>query len=255
MKKRDYQLDFYGSCDRVRDRTSRMEIANKIRFVLDEILRLDTHSYVCLDIGCSSGVVSAAMAPRFTRMVGLDIDRSALSEIEPGHDKKSAFLLGDAMQLPLQGKAFDMIFCLQVYEHVPDDERMMSEIFRVLKPGGYVIFSGPNRLYPIEPHYFLPFLHWLPAKLADRYLRVTGKGSSYYERSRSYWGLRHLVRDFNMKDISLEIIRFRMRTKLPPRMGRVLEHTIYWLLKPAILLLPNFNWILRKDPQDTAEGA
>ncbi len=246
MKKRDYQLGFFGSCDRVRDRTSRMKIANKVRFVLDEILGLDTHSYTCLDIGCSSGIVSTAMAPRFTSMVGLDIDKLALSDIEPAHDQKSVFLLGDAMQMPLKEETFDMIFCLQVYEHVPDDERMMSEIFRVLKPGGYVIFSGPNRLFPIEPHYFLPFLHWLPAKLADRYLRVTGKGSSYYERSRSYWGLRRLVRDFNMKDISLEIVRFRMRTKLPQRMGRIIELTIYWLLKPAILLLPNYNWILRK---------
>jgi SAM-dependent methyltransferase len=246
MKQRDYQLDFYGSCDRVRDYTSRMKIANKIQFVLDEILGLDTHSYACLDIGCSSGVVSTAIAPRFSRMVGLDIDKLALAEIEPGYDQKSVFLQGDAMQMPFHGETLDMIFCLQVYEHVPDDERMMSEIFRVLKPGGYVIFSGPNRLFPIEPHYFLPFLHWLPAKLADRYLRVTGKGSSYYERSRSYWGLRRLVRDFNMKDISLEIVRFRMRTKLPQRMGGILEHTIYWLLKPAILLLPNYNWILRK---------
>ncbi len=193
MKKRDYQLNFYGSCDRVRDRKSRMEIANKIRFVLDEILRLDTHSYACLDIGCSSGIVSTAMAPRFTSMVGLDIDKLALSDIEPAHDQKSVFLLGDAMQMPLQEETFDMIFCLQVYEHVPDDKRMMSEIYRVLKPGGFVIFSGPNRLYPIEPHYHLPFLHWLPQAWADFYLRAMGKGHAYYEKSRSYWALRRIL--------------------------------------------------------------
>ncbi len=63
---------------------------------------------------------------------------------------------------PLEDESCDLVICAQVYEHVPDDRRLAEEVYRVLKPGGVVFFSGPNWLFPIEGHYHLPFLHWLP---------------------------------------------------------------------------------------------
>jgi SAM-dependent methyltransferase len=57
---------------------------------------------------------------------------------------------------------FDFVISDQVLEHVRDLGKVASEISRVLKPGGYCFHRLPARFRPIEPHYGLPFVHWLP---------------------------------------------------------------------------------------------
>jgi ubiquinone/menaquinone biosynthesis C-methylase UbiE len=252
---RAYQHDFYEKCDRVRDNASRLEIARKIDFILDDVMDLDPCDMNCLDIGCSSGIVTATVAHRFGHIIGLDIDRSAFWEQESSARETADFVEGDAMQLPFQASTFDFILCLQVYEHVPSDEMMTAEMFRVLRPEGIVLFSGPNLLFPIEPHYYLPFLHWLPQAWADFYLRVTGKGQSYYEKSRSYWGLRRILGDFTIQDISPDIFLYRLlQNRSFDNPHNLLKWITKWLLRASITLIPNFNWILRKDPQDTVDN-
>jgi len=251
---RVYQHGFYDTCDRVRDRASRLEIAHKIEFVLDDIMNLDTGDMNCLDIGCSSGIVTAAVAHRFARIIGLDIDQHALSKLGGSARQNAEFVEGDAMLLPFQASSFDAILCLQVYEHVPDDEVLAAEIYRVLKPGGVVLFSGPNLLFPIEPHYHLPFLHWLPTAWADLYLRATGKGHSYYENSRSYWSLRRILSAFTIQDISPDILLYKLLQSVSFEYADdLLKRITKWLLRATIPLIPNINWILRKDPQDRAK--
>ena len=152
------------------------------------------------------------------------------------------------MCLPFGDNMVDVVICAQVYEHVPDDKLLFEEIYRVLTPGGLVFFSGPNWLFPIEPHYFLPFLHWLPGRLADIYLRLTGQGDHYYERSRHMWGLRRLLHRFVIHDITLEVLQHFY----PPEIRglkwivRNIPTVVWKLLLP---LFPNFNWILYKSEE------
>jgi hypothetical protein len=109
-----------------------------------------------------------------------------------------------------------------------------------------VFFSGPNWLFPIEPHYFLPFLHWLPPRAADRYLRLTRQGDHYYERSRHLWGLRELAAGFQVSDITREIIETSLDERQNARLATVLRRLPQPLWRMALPLAPNFNWILRK---------
>lgn len=149
------------------------------------------------------------------------------------------------MVLPIPDASIDVVVCAQVYEHVPDAQQLFAEIYRVLKPGGAVVFSGPNWLFPVEPHYFLPLLHWLPPTYANRYLQWTGLGDAYYERSVDWWRLRWWLRQFEIVDLTPDLMRTdylvanrRMRAvtdRVPPALWR-------WLGP----LLPNFNWLLRK---------
>lgn len=52
----------------------------------------------------------------------------------------------DICNLPFKGNSFDIIFCNHVLEHIEDDKKAMSELFRVLKPGGFGIFQVPQEL-------------------------------------------------------------------------------------------------------------
>ena len=242
---RGYQPGFYTLSSRVRDREGRARKAGKIRRALESYAG-DRLGGVCLDIGCSAGVITAAAAPLFRRTIGLDFDEVAFDAVEPEARRGVQFLRGDAMTLPLADASADVILCAQVYEHVPDDRILFAEMRRVLKPGGVVFFSGPNRLFPIEPHYFLPFLHWLPPRVADRYLRLAGQGEHYYERSRALWSLRELAAGFEVQDITRETIVSVLQERHHTRLAAILGGLPQPLWQAALVWAPNFNWILRK---------
>jgi SAM-dependent methyltransferase len=175
----------------------------------------------------------------------VDYDRVALRAASPTARGRVAFVRSDALRLPIGAQSIDAIICAQVYEHVPDAARLFEEINRVLRPGGLVFFSGPNWLFPVEPHYLLPFLHWLPGRLADAYLRLTRRGDHYYERLYPLWKLRRLAHQFNVQDITVQVFR---QYHLPENRGlrwivRNVPNAAWKLLLP---LAPNFNWLLYK---------
>ncbi len=60
-------------------------------------------------------------------------------------DSPLADLSVDVQDLPLEDNRFDWIFCNHVLEHVPDDRKALSELYRVLKPGGTLIAQVPQR--------------------------------------------------------------------------------------------------------------
>lgn len=52
----------------------------------------------------------------------------------------------DICNLPFDSNAYDVIFCNHVLEHIPDDQKAMQELFRVLKPGGWAVLQIPQDL-------------------------------------------------------------------------------------------------------------
>ena len=58
-------------------------------------------------------------------------------------DSALAMLTMDITSIPCQENSFDAIFCSHVLEHIIDDGRAMSELFRVLRPGGWAILQVP----------------------------------------------------------------------------------------------------------------
>ncbi len=148
-----------------------------------------------LDVGCSGGQITAAVGNHVKEVVGIDPDRSAIDHAiykysAPG---RASFLVGDALDLPFKAESFDLIINNQVYEFVRDDTTMMTEMYRVLKPGGEVLFGARNKWALVEAQYGLPFLSWLPELLQTPYVCLTGRGELYHGRYRGYSGLRELV--------------------------------------------------------------
>ena len=89
-------------------------------------------------------------------------------------------------------EAFDLVILDNVYEHLPDHDAALAAIWRAMRPGAVLYVLVPNKLWPVEAHYDLPFLSWLPLPLANRYLRLTRRGNSYEDASYAptYWGLK-----------------------------------------------------------------
>lgn len=246
---RPYQEGFYQLSRRVRDPNSRSFKAEKIRWVL-QTNASQLNEAVCVDVGASSGLVASQLSSLFQHIVGVDYDQQGLLAAMPQTRQRVDLLRGDGMCLPFASASVDVVICAQVYEHVAEDTRLFNEIYRILRPGGLVFFSGPNWLFPIEPHYFLPFLHWLPPEWADRYLQLTQLGDSYYERSRSYWDLRNQLQAFIITDVTADVLQFlveqkphSLAQKLLQKLLQIIPANTWKMLSP---FFPNFNWLLQK---------
>ncbi len=216
----------------------------KVARVLDGALR-GAHPQTVLDVGCSNCIVldaiCQALAPVYA--IGIDMDESALASPEP----ERAVVIGDAQQLPIRSETIDVVICNHTYEHVPDAGALFREIERVLKPDGIVYFAAMNARWPIEPHYHLPFLHWLPHALARLLLRLTRQGGDYLERPLGTCGLRRLVAGFKIEDYTLLVIAEPERYGAEDVIPRGWKALLYRLLAhPLYGLLPGYIWVLRK---------
>ena len=71
-----------------------------------------------------------------------------MSVVARGNGRKPStclsYAVGDATRLDQADGSFDVVVCTQVAEHVPDVDRVLSETFRVLKPGGRAIFVATD---------------------------------------------------------------------------------------------------------------
>ncbi|QKQ26308.1 class I SAM-dependent methyltransferase [Candidatus Reidiella endopervernicosa] len=157
------------------------------------------------------------------------------------------FEIGDAMNMKYEANSFDVVICSQVYEHVPDAAMLMQEMFRVLKPGGAIYFSAGNRLMFNEPHYNLPLLSVLPRPLAHLYLKMSGRGDHYYEKHFTYWGLKRLVRAFEVIDYTPLILSKpeKYKTEYMVKPGSNKQKIAAFISKYMIWLVPGYIWILK----------
>lgn len=99
-----------------------------------------------LDIGCSAGYHVRHLVRKAKRVVAIDVDRVAL-EVARRRVKSSrvAFVHYDGQNLPFADTSFDAVSMLDVLEHVGDREQLVSEIVRVLRPGGTWTVTVPYR--------------------------------------------------------------------------------------------------------------
>jgi SAM-dependent methyltransferase len=219
---RGYQLAWSKDHPRMLDQEFRTRKARKILAVLREALPgRDLASLRVLDVGASAGIIVGELGRVFGEVVGIDID-------EGGIERGRRFLtgpnqelrVGDAMNIPYGDETFDVVVLNHVYEHIPDAGRAFDEVWRILRPGGIVYVASPNRLAAIEPHHKLVGLSWLPGRAADLYLRAAGKGDRYYERPRTFHGLKRLTARFELEDWTLRIIRDPARYEAEDVVGR-----------------------------------
>ncbi len=139
-----------------------------------------------VDFGCGNGAQTALLVPLFERVTGVDVDPAFLGVFrrriarEGWGDRVSAVELVDG-RIPLEDAAADAVTSFTVLEHVPDEQAALAEMHRVLKPGGRLLISVPNRWWifethgadlPLLPWNRVPLVSWWPKPLHDRWARA-----------------------------------------------------------------------------------
>jgi len=99
----------------------------------------DWHEKDVLDVGCGVGTDGARFASHGARYTGLDESPTAIELARRNFDFEGIdgdFVRGDATALPFEGESFDLVWSHGVIHHIPDTERAVAEMHRVLRPGG-----------------------------------------------------------------------------------------------------------------------
>jgi SAM-dependent methyltransferase len=127
-----------------------------------------------LDLGCGGGRHAFEAYRRGARVVAADLDQGELPSVsgmfgamqlegEVTAPAAAAAVRCDGTRLPFGNGAFDKVIAAEILEHVPDDQRAMAEVARVLRPGGVAAVTVPA---------------WLPERvcwaLSDEYHEVPG---------------------------------------------------------------------------------
>lgn len=163
-----------------------------------------------LDVGCGGGILSEAMAHRGATVTGIDMGEAPL-KVAKLHGLESGVSV-TYRQITVEELAneqpqyYDIVTCMEMMEHVPDPSSIVDACSRLVKPGGYVIFSTLNRnpksylmailgaehllqLMPKGTHDFNKFIR--PSELAN-WIRQSGlhsekiTGLTYNPLSKSY---------------------------------------------------------------------
>lgn len=258
MSGRGYQFGYSDQAAAMYDMEMRERKARTMVAVLaDHYGREKLGTLAALTVGGSTGALDNHLADHLGEVNSVDIDAPAVGYAHHTYHKPNLyFSVGDAMQLAFGDASFDVVICSQVYEHVPSAERMMEQIFRVLKPGGLCYFAANNRIMWNEPHYHLPLLSVVPRPLAHLYVRAAGRGSRYYEKHYSYWGLRHLTRHFVVHDYTVRIAsdpeRYAAGYMLRP--GSPKAVVAAFMARRLRWLMPGYIWLLEKPAAGAVEA-
>lgn len=170
----------------MRDRRSRLapRFARQIQLTVAPWLDKPWADCDVVDIGCGYGHTAAALAAEVRSVTGVEPSASlAAVAQEHGAEAGVRVLHGGHERLLEHPAAFDVAVMDNVFEHIPNQADALRHVTAALRPGGVLYLLVPNRLWPIEVHYGLPFLSWLPLPAANWYLRASGRGSDYTDAS------------------------------------------------------------------------
>ena len=121
-------------------------------FPYHEVARRLQQNSTLLEVGFGSGYGAGFLSEKCTNITATEISEDPVIYARALYDKVN-FCVASGTSLPFDENSFDYIISFQVIEHIPDSIKFLREIFRVLKPGGEVCLTTPNRrlrLFPFQ---------------------------------------------------------------------------------------------------------
>lgn len=121
---------------------------NEVRLVLNEVDAKPSQKI--LDIGCGDGIWTNYLASDSGAEVhGVDISKHDLDLAQQRADKTGTVVEyhhQDATQLDFESNSFDTVYSISTLEHTEDDQAILNEMCRVVKPGGKIVVSMPRKI-------------------------------------------------------------------------------------------------------------
>ena len=180
-----------------------------------------------IDVGCGAGRHSFEAYRRGADVIAFDQNAAELADVdtmlqamgqagEAPASAKAQVVVGDALALPYPDGTFDCVIASEILEHIPEDESVIAELIRVLKPGGSLAVTVPR---------------WLPERicwlLSDEYHANEGGHIRIYRAG-------------------------QLRAKVEGRGARFIHsqhahalHSPYWWLKCAVGVEKNGNVLVK----------
>lgn len=115
-----------------------------------DLLNLGNEGKSALEVGCGGGILCEEIAGLGFITTGIDPSKLSLataSKHAADNGLNINYLYGLGESLPFHDGTFNIVFCCDVLEHVQDLPKVISEIYRVLKPGGVFIYDTINRTF------------------------------------------------------------------------------------------------------------
>ncbi|HEY8505985.1 MAG TPA: methyltransferase domain-containing protein [Gemmataceae bacterium] len=196
-----------------------------------------------LDVPCGDGFFTLLLARRVGptgRAVGADLSEDCLRRARrnargrAGESARVEWRRADAYHLPFDPDTFDGVWCAQSLISLPEPEPALREMFRVLRPGGFVALmeedSFHNVILPLPVSLELAVQNGLRRAARRRY----GSGSKLYHGRR----LSRLLREAGGRRVSKKTYAFDCQAPLPPAVGQFFRDYLTWLRRDVAGYLP-----------------
>ncbi len=179
-----------------------------------------------LDVGCGNGWVLRHYARAGADVTGVDITEAGIQLCRTrfkNENLKGNFVVGNAEELPFPDNTFDAVSCMGVVHHTANPQKAVSEIYRVLKPGGRLIFMLYHRNSVLYRFKF-PLLKLITGKSMQQLVNeVDGFGNprgDVYSKEE----MRALLGGFTLTDLFAGLIEGWM---VLPFIGRFLPDVLF----------------------------
>jgi len=243
-----YRTDFSNKSEEMYNKKSREIKAKKIISVLSHNLD-DTSELKLLDIGCSTGIMTKQFALFFKNVVGLDVDEQAIKFAKSNYEDKNLIFINKSIEdAKIEDNFFDVVVLSHVIQLIPDLENFLSEVSRIIKPGGVCYLAAGNRLSLRDPQYNLLFLSLLPKSIGNFYIKLFRDENDYFETNYSLMQLKKFVKNFEIIDYTLKIISSPNKFSASDviKEGSVKHKVLKFFSKTFYFLIPTYIWVLKK---------
>lgn len=164
-----------------------------------------------LDLGCGDGYYLYLLSnlPIRLQLTGFEYDNLVIKNARKNLSNKTIKLIqGDAQNMPFKSRSFKKVILTEVLEHIPNDKKALSEIQRVLKPGGFLVLTVPSIDFPFlwDP------INWILQNLFNTHISGTGFFAGIWARHIRLYKkqkLEKLIKDAGFKVEEVEELTIR----------------------------------------------
>ncbi|MCB9769689.1 MAG: methyltransferase domain-containing protein [Candidatus Omnitrophica bacterium] len=166
----DKQRFYDRFADEFDSKMNMYDTEKRVRVLFDQLLPEDLSGKRLLDAGSGTGWFSKRATERGARVTSIDIGHQLLKKV--GEKCQTDRAANDICRTGLASESFDFIVSSEVIEHVPEPRLSITELNRLLKPGGVIVLSTPNKVW----HFAITLANKMGARPYEGYENWVGYG-------------------------------------------------------------------------------